>query len=62
MAPTLVVVDALFHHADQRRRDAGLFQVGQSLLAHLAQIGAAQVFQRLAPQRIELQINLEARL
>ena len=58
----LAVVDAFLDHADQRGGNAGLFEIGQRLLAHLAQIGAAQVFQRLALQRIELQIDLEAGL
>ena len=58
----LVVVDAALDRADQGGRDAARLEVGQRLAADARQLGAAQVLQRVVVQRIELQIDLEARL
>ena len=57
----LVVVDAALDRADQRRRDVARLEVGQRLAADARQRGAAQVLQRRVVQRIELQVDLEAR-
>ncbi len=55
-----VIVDAALDGRDQRGRDAVAFEIFQRLLADLAQIRAAQIDQRVALQRIELQVDLEA--
>jgi len=48
----LAVVDAFLHDADQRGGNAGLFEIGERLVAHLAQIGAADAaaLKKLAKQ------------
>ena len=61
-AADLVVVDALLHDADERRGDPFPLEIGQRILAHAPQVGAAEIFQRRALARIELQIDLEAGL
>ena len=58
----LVIVDAFADDADQRRRDAGCFQRIERPLPDPPQIGAADRLQRLAAQRVELQIHLESTL
>ena len=61
-AADLVVVDALLDDADERRGNPRALEIGERVLAHAAQIGAAQILQRRALARIELQIDLEAGL
>ncbi len=58
----LAIVDALLHYADEGRGNPGFLEIGERLVADLAQIGAADVLQRLALHRIELQVDLEAGL
>ena len=57
-----MVVDAFADDADQGRRDAGRLQRVERALADPPQIGAADRLQRLAAQRVELQIHLESTL
>ena len=57
----LRVVDAALHRADQGRRDVARLEIGQRLAADARQRGAAEVLERLVVQRIELQVDLEAR-
>ncbi len=56
------VVDAALHGDHQRGRDAVPFEIFQRLAAHPPQVRAAQVHQRVALERIELQIDFEPAL
>ena len=53
------VVDAAFDGSDEGGRNALLFEIFQRLLPDPAQIRAAQMDQRLAFERIELQVHFQ---
>ncbi|GMO61228.1 hypothetical protein BwSG20_16410 [Bradyrhizobium ottawaense] len=55
----LGIVDAALDGRDQRGRHAVMLEIFQRLLADFSQIRAAQVDQRVALQRIELEIDLQ---
>src|SRR4051812_9798742 len=58
----LVIVDAALHGDNEGGRYAMPLEILQRLLAYFSQIGAAEIDQRLAFERVELQIDLEAAL
>ena len=57
----LVVVDAPLDRDDERGGDAELVESVEGFLADRAEIGAAQLHERFASQRVELKVDLEVR-
>jgi len=55
----LVIVDPSLDGDHEGGREAVALEILERLIAHPPQIGAAQVHQRLALERIELQIEFE---
>ena len=61
IAADLVVVHALLDRDDERRGHAEPVEALERLLADAPQIGAAQIHQRVALERVELEVQLEVR-
>jgi len=55
----LLVVQALLDGTNERGRNIRAFQGGKRVLPHFGEIGAAQGFQRLGIETVELQVNFQ---